>query len=455
MFLGNRVGHLSQYSVQPKDEGDAQKVLQLLQYDRNFSKKNIVQIEVVPECRLLFCLSGEKQLSIHDISEHSFPLVYTEPKTRGATIFAHSVKKDTSTTGETAIIIRLCVAVKRKLQFYLFKKDSLSEYMRDIDLADVPKTMCWMNNTVCLGFDSEYILYKLDREVPLKISLFPPSSAKSITPYISTVEGEVFALAKDEFTLLVDPNAKITATEKENVMGTGMSPRHQPNKQAAGSLAVSGTGADKELLLSKYNTKTIRWSQPLKAFLWDYPYAVGLLSDSIEIRTLDNATEPIQVMRDLPGVRYLVRTGSGMLFAASVSQLWQIKITDIPLQIQQLNEKKNFQLSLELINISNETEEAKGEERRRVQTLLAHDLFENKRFEESMDVFISLNMDPCFVIKLFPNFQARDSGPTLVLDDHELEKALMALQYFLAAVRPKIKMVRRNWEKKSIDAVQG
>lgn len=224
-------------------------------------------------------------------------------------------------------------------------------------------------------------------------------------------------------------------------MGTGTSPRHQPNKAQA---LISGTGGGGGDLveISKYNRKTIRWSQPLKAFIWDEPFAIGLLSDSIEIRTLDNANEPIQVIRDLPGVRYLVRTASGLLFAASVSQLWQIKIADIAIQIQQLNENKNFLLSLQLIKISHESEEAKTEERKRVQILLAHDLFENKKFEEAMDVFIALNMDPCVVIKLFPNFQSKDNkGPQLVLDDHEVEKALLALQYFLAAVRPKIKMV--------------
>lgn len=442
MFLGNRVGHLSQYSVEARDDdadGEAQKVLQLLQYDKNFSKKTIVQIEVVPESRLMFSLSGEKQININDISTHSFPLVYTEPKTRGATLFALRVVRNRSTTAETAIIVRLCVVVKRKLQFYYMKGDILVEYAKDIDLTDVPKTMHWMNDSVCVGYDSEYVMYKfepVDGSVK-KINLFPPSSAKSIVPYISTVAGEVYALAKDEFTLLVDPNAKVTATEKDNVMATGTSPRHQPSKE---STPVDGKA--KEVPLSKYNRKTIRWSQPLKAFVWDEPFAVGLLADSIEIRTLDNATtEPIQVIRDLPGVRYLVRTRSGVLFAASVSQLWQIKISDIPRQIQQLNEKNNFQLSLQLIGKSSDSEEEKAEETRRVKTLLAHYLFETKKFEEAMDVFIDLQMDPCMVIKLFPNFQSKDKPSVLVLDDHEVEKALLALQYFLAAIRPGVKNV--------------
>lgn len=429
--------------MQPRDDGDDQKVLQLLQYDKNFSKKNISQIEVVPQCRLLFSLSGEKQINIHDISEHSFPLVYTEPKTRGATLFALSSVRDTSSTGEVAIIIRICVAVKRKLQFYLFKKDSLTEFIKDIDLPDVPRTMSWMGETVCLGFDSEYILYKLDQKPPLKIALFPPSSSRSIVPYVATLQGQVFALAKDEFTLLVDPNARVTATEKENVMATGMSPRHQQQQQlpVKGGVSVAG-----EVTISKYNTKSIRWSQPLKAFVWDYPFAVGLLADSIEIRTLDNATEPLQVIRDLPGVRHLIRTSSGLLFAASVSQLWQIKLKDIPVQIQQLNERENFKLALKLIKLSGDADDAKLVEKRRVQSLLAHHLFENKKFEEAMNVFIKLNADPCFVIKLFPNFQGRDKATTVVmaLDDHEMEKALMALQYFLAAVRPKLKKVKLN-----------
>lgn len=62
-------------------------------------------------------------------------------------------------TGETALIVLLCVAVKRKLQFWYWKHDQLLEFAKDIELNDIPKILMWSNNTICIGFKTEYILY--------------------------------------------------------------------------------------------------------------------------------------------------------------------------------------------------------------------------------------------------------------------------------------------------------
>lgn len=77
--------------------------LQLLQYDKNFSKKPIIQLQVLEDYNLLFSLS-DNVLSVNDISRHNFPLVHLAVKTRGANAFAMDIKRTQSLTGESVVL---------------------------------------------------------------------------------------------------------------------------------------------------------------------------------------------------------------------------------------------------------------------------------------------------------------------------------------------------------------
>lgn len=78
------------YSFEPNPETNKLD-LQLLQYDKNFSKKPITQIEAIPEYKLIFSLS-DGVVSVHDYSRHGFPLIHMAQKTKGATVFALDIK---------------------------------------------------------------------------------------------------------------------------------------------------------------------------------------------------------------------------------------------------------------------------------------------------------------------------------------------------------------------------
>lgn len=86
--------------------------------------------------------------------------------------------------------------------------------------------------------------------------------------------------------------------------------------------------------------------------VWDEPYAVGLLPNAIEIRVLDASGSMkdtfIQTLPEIQKARHLVRSKKGLLFAASLSQLWCIQGVDIPKQCQNLLQNKRFQLALQL-----------------------------------------------------------------------------------------------------------
>lgn len=92
--------------------------LQILQYDKNFSKKLITQIDVIPEYQLLFSLT-DGLVGIHDIARHNFSMVHSKASTKGASLFTLNVNRSTSLTGETELVVRLCVVIKKQLQLAL------------------------------------------------------------------------------------------------------------------------------------------------------------------------------------------------------------------------------------------------------------------------------------------------------------------------------------------------
>lgn len=157
VLLGTRQGHLLMYAVK-QHETERKMDLQLLQYDKSFSKKPINQIDVIPDYQLLFSLS-DGLISVHDITRTNFPLVHANSNTKGASLFALNLLRSTSLTGETALLVRLCVVIKRSLQFWYWKHDRLLQYRDAIQLDDTPKSVVWLDNAVCIGFKTDYVLY--------------------------------------------------------------------------------------------------------------------------------------------------------------------------------------------------------------------------------------------------------------------------------------------------------
>lgn len=66
---------------------------------------------------------------------------------------------------QITLVVRACVAVKRKLQLYYWKKDKLLDFGPDIDLIDVPKVVSWTGNLICVGYRTEYVLYDVSLRI--------------------------------------------------------------------------------------------------------------------------------------------------------------------------------------------------------------------------------------------------------------------------------------------------
>jgi len=162
LFVGTKEGHLLMYGVvvRPGQEPE----VQLLRSNKYFSKKPILQLAVVPEYSILVALK-EGVVSVHDIdmAVTNFPLISSVPRSKGCTLFSLSVLRTASLTGEVAVAVRMCVVLRRKMQFYYWKNRKFLELQADLTMGDIPKSVAWGGETLCLGTRGEYSLYSVGR----------------------------------------------------------------------------------------------------------------------------------------------------------------------------------------------------------------------------------------------------------------------------------------------------
>ncbi|KAK7590664.1 hypothetical protein V9T40_002277 [Parthenolecanium corni] len=417
LLVGAKPAHLIRYSIKAKDkEKDSKLDVQLLRYYKNFCKRAIQQIQAIPQRNLIVILS-ENTVFVHDLSSANFPLISTMQKTKGANIFYLDIENltDASLTRETSFICRMCVAVKRKLQLYYWKNNEFLSYADDISISDFPKSIVWCKQSICVGLRNEYILVKLDDKKDPQTELFP--AGKNSEPIVIKFDDSTFALVKDSQSVFI------------NIDGT---------------------------LMSK---NAVKWSEVPQALIYDEPYLIALLSETIEIRSVQPALLVQTIKIEKP--QLICRAYSGVLYVASGVHLSIIQAIPVAKQIKILIDEKQFQLALKLCNVWNDDENEKAKKRYHIQTLYAFDLFNNKQYSEAMKQFLELDSDPYDVIRLFPSllpqYSQDDSpvsdGPSGKIGNRDFEKSLPALIEYLTAVRLKL-LDNKKSQKRSVTELE-
>lgn len=135
--------------------------------------------------------------------------------------------------------------------------------------------------------------------------MFPTSSNQSNEPFVIKASDTTFALVRDKQTFLVNDKG----------------------------------GAEK--------SKILKWSGTPHALVWDEPYCIALIGDTAEVHAIE-AEEVIQTIPDLGKVRFVSRAQQGIIYAASIGQVWLFRAIDIPIQRNALLENKQFELALKL-----------------------------------------------------------------------------------------------------------
>ena len=131
-------------------------------------------------------------------------------------------------------------------------------------------------------------------------------------------------------------------------------------------------------------------------------------------------------------------------------------------QVPQLLRDKQFELAVTLSTIGEDSTEEKSLRIQKIKTLSAFDLFCNRRFKESLNMFLQLNIDPSHVIGLYDSmlpegFRSEIRYPDKVqsLQGRELENALQALIEYITQLRHKVKGVAINRCLNTVPMVKG
>lgn len=394
LVVGTRQGHLLMYSVTQHWN------VSILRSNKNFSRKPIVQVAVVPEHQIIVSLS-DNVISVHDLTVYNLPLLCTVTQTKGATAFDLDLKRHVTLTGDAVVMIRLVVAVKRKLQLYYWKSRKFHTLREDLALPDVPRALTWCMEAIAVAFKHDYWLVTLTGE---QKELF--ATGRSQEPLITQMEGgEQLALAHDKETIFVDAEGNATCSY------------------------------------------TIKWEEQPLALAYHKPFLVAILPKNIEIKIAEPQATVQLLTLDKPR---LITVGASTetrsrMYVASSSHVWCLHSVSVNQQISQLVPNKQFELALRLVDVWDEAQDAKVQMQKHIQHLQAIHLFCSKEYAQAMNIFLNLNTDLPFVIGLYPGMVPEEYRsrlqypyPVPALSGAELEKALQSLVHFLLEVRHKL-----------------
>uniref|UniRef100_A0A673LX09 Vam6/Vps39-like protein n=1 Tax=Sinocyclocheilus rhinocerous TaxID=307959 RepID=A0A673LX09_9TELE len=382
LLVGTKPGHLLLYRIK-KDAGTNRFEVTLEKSNKNFSKK-IQQVSVS-----LPSFVSENNIHVHDLL--TFQQITVVSKARGATLFACDLQQ--SSSGEARL--RMCVAVKRKILLYYWKDREFHELQGDFAAPDIPKSMAWCENSICVGFKRDYYLIRMDGRGSVK-ELFP--TGKQLEPLVAPLADGKVAVGQDDLTVVLNEEGVCTQKCALNWTDIPVAMEHQP------------------------------------------PYIIAVLPRYVEIRTL----EPRLLVQsvELQRPRFITSAGSNVVYVASNHFVWRLVPISIASQIRQLLQDKQFELALQLAKMKDDSDADKRQQIHHIQNLFAFNLFCQKRFDDSMQVFAKLGTDPTHVIGLYPDLLPSDyckqlhyPNPLPVMSGAELEKAHLALIDYLTQKR--------------------
>uniref|UniRef100_A0A8C1SRX3 VPS39 subunit of HOPS complex n=1 Tax=Cyprinus carpio TaxID=7962 RepID=A0A8C1SRX3_CYPCA len=390
LLVGTKPGHLLLYRIKKDaviifffNTGTNRFEVTLEKSNKNFSKK-IQQVLVS-----LPSFVSENNIHVHDLL--TFQQITVVSKARGATLFACDLQQ--SSSGEAKL--RMCVAVKRKIQLYYWKDRDFHELQGDVAAPDVPKSMAWCENSICVGFKRDYYLIRMDGRGSVK-ELFP--TGKQLEPLVAPLADGKVAVGQDDLTVVLNEEGVCTQKCALNWTDIPVAMEHQP------------------------------------------PYIIAVLPRYVEIRTLEPRllVQSIELQRP----RFLTSAGSNVVYVASNHFVWRLVPISIASQIRQLLQDKQFELALQLAKMKDDSDADKRQQIHHIQNLFAFNLFCQKRFDDSMQVFAKLGTDPTHVIGLYPDLLPTDyrkqlhyPNPLPALSGAELEKAHLALIDYLTQKR--------------------
>ncbi|KAF6240783.1 hypothetical protein HO173_001456 [Letharia columbiana] len=375
-----------------------------------FSKYKVEQLAVVKEANILVSLSNS-QVHIHDLQ--SYELQETLVKAKGASTFAvtSNVVRDES-TGVPSIVSRLAVAVKRRLILWSWHDSELAPETSEITLVNTIRAFKWATGTKLIaGLNSSYVL--VDVESSAVTDIIGPGS-------IGGAPGQ----------------------DGGRFSGAGVASMGYLGMTSPPPLATQ-LGAGEMLLAKDINTmfidtdanslgrRQIPWSVAPEAVGYSYPYLLALQATKGTLEVRNPETLSLLQTISLPSAHQLhvpqpsvslAHAGKGFL-VSSDRCIWRMKALDYDAQIDALVERGRLDEALSLLAMLEDAllKDKQGRVRD-IKIIKAQQLFDQRRYRDSIDLFTEVSAPPERVIRMYPPFIAGDASPLSPLHKDNLNE---------------------------------
>lgn len=379
--------HLLIYDIK---DGGSKGEAKLVRTLKKFTEKPITQLAVIPEHRLIIALS-DGEVFCADLDSYSMKKAIG--KTKGVSCFA--VDWQTLRVQCERQELRICVASKKKLSFFEYKKGDFIPYKNELSLFDVPKAVAWVGKSVVVCIKKDLHLINHDTGEPKE--LFSIGKDRTEPCLLQLIRGEILIL-KDELQVSIDQDGNPT------------------------------------------QVSAINWSEPPISVELVEPYIIGILPRGVEVRAFEQKTV-VQLLRT-NDVKLLASHKNTVIAESNVVYKLEPKSYDV--QVQELVKGNNFELALQIVGLIQEEEVEKKLRRHDIIRKQAFYQFSQLEFEESLKNFLTIQEDPIRVIGLYPSMLPSELRSTnaanypskpITLVGKELDDATKHLQKYLTQLR--------------------
>ena len=355
-----------------------------------FSKYKVEQLAVVKEANILVSLSNS-QVNIHDLQ--SYELQETLVKAKGASTFAvtSNVVKDES-TGVPSIVSRLAVAVKRRLILWSWHDSELAPETSEITLVNTIRALKWATGTrLIAGLNSTYVL--VDVETSAVTDIIGPGSIGGAPGQDGGRFSGAGVASMGYLGMTSPPPLATPLREGEMLLAKDIN-----------TLFIDTDG-------NSLGRRQIPWSVAPEAVGYSYPYLLALQATKGTLEVRNPETLNLLQTISLPSAHQLhvpqpnvslAHAGKGF-FVLSDRCIWRMKALDYDAQIDTLVERGRLDEALSLLGMLEDAllEDKEGRVRE-IKIIKAQQLFDQRRFRDSIDLFTEVSAPPERVIRMYP-----------------------------------------------------
>ncbi|KAI0635691.1 hypothetical protein C8Q77DRAFT_1277165 [Trametes polyzona] len=441
LYIGTSAGSLHIYTVADGPDHPAE----LLETKKSLCRRSIDQIAYVKDVNSLAVLS-EAQVTLFPYPTFSPPTPLV--KTKGALCFALNTAVEYQTPdiatpaspttpskgkGVPAVVTRLAVGCRRKIVLYSWK-DGEPQDVQEITLAHSPRAMVFVSSEVlCWGHTpTDYSLTSLRTSTTVDVTTPIPTASSSgsigtmgmgalsglggymtlglgakAKPCVVGLNDDEALIAKDNNGFVVGGDGKPTRSENIDwpappeelalvkpyvfaVLPPGSVPSSQIEgpSTAAPSSFVNSSVIEIRSSLSLSPVQTIPFPPVSAAAPSTTAHAVRLLTPSPSYKS------PLFVV-SIPTDRTAA--------AASGHTIWRFSMKPWNRQIDELVETGSYTAALALLDSLDAALIAdKERKQQQIRALQAVDNFRNAKYDDAINAFLELNINPAKVVALYP-----------------------------------------------------